>query len=552
LTQDLVDRVEAEIGKFLMTRTKKKIYEEGALKRRIFTAPISDIKEVRDDSQLQFRNFWVQVDHPELNESLTYCGPFVKLSDTPLRYHRRAPLIGEHNVEVLGKIKKTSVEGTAILNSNNAFRGTSSPTDSGVHSNKRKVFEGIKVAEFAWVVVGPLSSRYFADHGATVVRIESHTNFEMLRGAGPFPNNQPGLDGSMFFGKFNANKYGASLDLNHPRGRELAWRFIKWADIVTESFRPGTMKKWGLDYESVCKVRPDIIYLSTSMQGQQGPSSQFAGTGSMLCALAGFGEISGWPDRMPSPPYGAYSDYFCQRFNSTALIAALEYRQKTGRGQWIEQSQLETASQLFAPLTMDYCINGRVAGRDGNRLPHAAPHGVFPCKGADRWVIIAIFDDQGWQSFCSVVSELPLLNDPKFSTLAGRKQNEDELETLITRWTSTRTAEVIETLLQEAGLCAHRVAKSSDLFEDPQLQHRNYFVRLNHQVIGRPAYSQQAHYILSKTPREITMPSPCLGEHNEHVYKELLGMTYDEISEHILDGSITTQLPEGFQFGANT
>jgi benzylsuccinate CoA-transferase BbsF subunit len=535
-----------------MTRTKKEIYEEGALKRRIFTAPISNIREVREDSQLQFRNFWVQVDHPELNESLTYCGPFVKLSDTPLRYYRRAPLIGEHNVEILGETKKPSTEEPAILNDNNVLRGTSSHAGSGAFGTKRKVFEGIKVAEFAWVVVGPLSSRYFADHGATVVRIESHTNFELLRGAGPFPNNQPGLDGSMFFGKYNANKYGASLDLKHPGGRELAWRFIEWADIVTESFRPGTMKKWGLDYESVRKVRPDIIYLSTSMQGQQGPSSQFAGTGSLLCALAGFGEISGWPDRMPSPPYGAYSDYFCQRFNSTAVIAALEYRRRTGKGQWIEQSQLETAAQLFSPLVTDYIINGRIAGRDGNRLPHAAPHGVFPCKSEDRWVIIAVFSDREWQSFCSIASELPLLKDPKFGTLAGRKENEDELENLIARWTSTRTVEEIEPLLQKAGVCAHRVATNSDLFEDPQLNHRNYFVKLDHPVMGRPAYSQQAHYILSKAPREITMPSPCLGEHNEYVYKELLGLSDDEIAQHIVDGSITTQLPEGFQFGANT
>jgi benzylsuccinate CoA-transferase BbsF subunit len=272
----------------------------------------------------------------------------------------------------------------------------------------------------------------------------------------------------------------------------------------------------------------------------------------MLCALAGFGEISGWPDRMPSPPYGAYSDYFCQRFNSTALIAALEYRRKTGKGQWIEQSQFETALQMFSPLVMDYNINGRIAGRDGNRLPHAAPHGVFPCKGEDNWVIITIFSNQEWQSFCSTVSDLPLLKDQKFITLAGRKKNEDELEDLITKWTSTRTAEEIETLLQEASLCAHKVANSSDLFVDQQLLHRNYFVKLDHPVIGRPTYTQQVGYLLSKNPRQLTMPSPCLGEHNEYVYRELLGMSEDEIAEHIVDGSITTQLPEGSQFAVST
>lgn len=416
----------------------------------------------------------------------------------------------------------------------------------------KKVFEGIKVAEFAWVGVGPQSSRYLADHGATVVRIESHTNLEMLRGAGPFPANKPTLDGSMFFGKYNANKYGASLDLNHPRGKELAWRFIKWADIVTESFRPGTMKKWGLDYQSVRKEKPDIIYLSTSMQGQEGPSSSFAGTGSMLCAIAGFGEISGWPDRMPSPPYGAYSDYFCQRFNSLALIAALDYRRRTGKGQWIEQSQLESSLQFYSPLIMDYMINGRISGRNGNRVSHACPHGIFPCEGEDNWVAIVVFNEDEWLSLCNSIGSPEWTKNDKFSTHAKRKENEAELEQLIGNWTSARTAEEVETHMQTANISCHKVVKNSDLFADPQLKHRNYFVKIDHPVIGKPTYQQQADYILSKTPREVTKPSPCLGEHNEYVYKELLGMTDEEIAEHIVAGSITTQLPEGFQLGIST
>lgn len=405
----------------------------------------------------------------------------------------------------------------------------------------RKVFEGIKVAEFAWVAVGPQSSRYLADHGATVVRIESHTNFDLLRGNAPFAENKIGINRSMFYGKYNANKYGASLNLNHPRGQELAWRLIKWADIVTESFRPGTMKKWGLDYESVRKVKPDVIYLSTSMQGQSGPFARYAGVGSQISAVAGFGEISGWPERMPSPPYGAYSDYFCQRFNATALIAALEYRRRTGRGQWIEQSQLETSVYFIAPLVMDYMVNGRIAGRHGNQLPHAAPHDVYPCKGDDRWVAIAVFNDKEWQSFCQAIDNPGWAMGQKFNTFIGRKKNEDELDSLIAEWTSNHTAEQVETIMQAVGVCASVVEKSSDLFEDPQLKHRRFYVRLSHPEMGNPAYQQQADFILSKTPREITMPSPCLGQHNEYVYKEILGMTDDEIADHIADGSITTE-----------
>jgi crotonobetainyl-CoA:carnitine CoA-transferase CaiB-like acyl-CoA transferase len=346
----------------------------------------------------------------------------------------------------------------------------------------------------------------------------------------------------MAFGKYNANKYGVSLDLNLPKGRELAWKFIKWADIVTESFRPGTMTKWGLDYESVKKVRPDIIYFSTSMQGQTGPFATYGGLGPMMTGVSGFGEISGWPDRLPSPPYGAYTDYVCQRFGSTAIIAALDYRQRTGKGVWIEQSQLESCIHFVAPLVLDYQVNGRIATRDGNRLPYAAPHGVFPCQGDDRWVAIAVFNDEQWQALCRVSGNPAWVNHPKFGTLAARKQNEDELEALVAQWTAKHDAPQIETSLQAAGVPASAVAKTSDLFKDPQLAHRKFWVKLEHPEMGKPSFQAQADFILSKTPREITRPSPCLGEHNAYVYKEFLGMTDDEIADGIVDGSITTEM----------
>ena len=404
----------------------------------------------------------------------------------------------------------------------------------------KKIFEGLKILEFAWVAVGPQTSRYFADHGATVVRIESHTHYDLLRSTSPFLNNKPSINGSMFYGKYNANKYHASLNVNLPKGRELVWKFIAWADILIESFRPGTMKKWGLDYDTVSKVKPELIYVSTSMQGQTGPCSGYGGVGSMISAIAGFGEISGWPDRMPSPPYGAYSDYFCQRFNATAVMAALYHRQKTGKGQWLDQSQLENSVNLMAPIVMDYTVNGRVAGRTGNRLANAAPHGVYPCQGNDHWIAIAVLTEEQWQSFGKVAG-LPWSQDEKFSSLQGRKKNEDELDSLVAEWTAKHTAEQLETSLQAAGVPANTVEKTSELYDDPQLAHRQYYKKLKHPEIGTPAYPQQTNFILSKTPREIVRRSPCLGEHNEYVYKELLGLTDEELSDYIIDGIITTQ-----------
>lgn len=393
--------------------------------------------------------------------------------------------------------------------------------------------------ELAWVAVGPQTSRYFADHGATVVRVESHTHFDLLRGTSPFPNNKPSINGSMFYGKYNANKYNASLNMNLPEGRELAWKFIHWADILIESFRPGTMQKWGLGYDAVNRVKPELIYVSTSMQGQTGPFAGYAGVGSMISAVAGFGEISGWPDRMPSPPYGAYSDYFCQRFNATAVMTALYHCRKTGRGQWLEQSQLENSVYLMAPVVMDYIVNGRIARRNGNRLDFAAPHGVYPCQGDDRWIAIAILTEEQWKAFINLVSS-SWIKDKKFTTLLGRKRNEDELDSLIAEWTANDTAEHLESSLQAAGIPANVVEKNSDLYRDPQLTHRQFYKKFNHPEIGTPSYPQQTNFILSKTPREIVRRSPCLGEHNEYVYKELLKLTVEEIADYIADGVITT------------
>jgi crotonobetainyl-CoA:carnitine CoA-transferase CaiB-like acyl-CoA transferase len=407
---------------------------------------------------------------------------------------------------------------------------------------QKKLFEGIKVAEFAWVVVGPASSRYLADHGATVVKIESHKRLDTNRVNSPFVDNIPAPDTSMFFGRHNPNKYSVSIDLQSPGGKDLAWRLIKWADIVTESFSPGTMEKWGLGWEDVKKVRPDIIYLSSSMQGRGGPHSSYAGYGQNACNFSGFTELSGWPDRMPSAPHGAYTDYVCARFSAFALLAALIHRSRTGQGQLIEQSQFESSLHFLMPGVMDYQVNGHIMHRDGNRTPIASPHGVFPSLGEDRWIALSVMDEESWVKFCQAIDNPSLAARPEFATLDDRKKNEDALEKVVSAWTSRHPAAEAVSVLQKAGIPSHIVARPSDVYQDPQLASRGYFTPLKHAAMGTQKFEPQACFILSKTPRQLTMPSPCLGEHNEYVFKELLGMSDDEIAEHIINGSITTEM----------
>jgi benzylsuccinate CoA-transferase BbsF subunit len=408
----------------------------------------------------------------------------------------------------------------------------------------KKALEGLKVAEFAWVVVGPSTSRYLADHGATVVKIESHKRLDTNRINGPFVNGIPTPDGSMFFGKHNPNKYSVSIDLQHPKGKEIAWKLIKWADIVTESFSPGTMEKLGLGYEEVKKVRPDIIYLSSSMQGRGGPHSSYAGYGQNAVNFCGLTEVTGWPDRLPSPPYGACSDYISCRFAAFAILSALAYRRRTGNGQYIDQSQFESTIQFMSVPIMDYQINGTIMERNGNRLPDAAPHGVFQCKGDDRWVSISVVSEEQWQKFCRTIGNPVLAANKNFATLTERKKNEEALEKLVTVWTLQHTAEEVEQLLQKAGIPSNIVERPSDIYKDSQIEHRHYFTPLKHSFMGKQKYEAQACFILSETPRYIDKPSPCLGEHNEYVFKELLKMTDDEIAESIISGGVTTEFTE--------
>jgi len=402
-------------------------------------------------------------------------------------------------------------------------------------NTEREVFKGIKVADFSWVSVGPRTTEYLAEYGATVVRIESTTRPDVLRTGAPYRNNKPGINSSGFYARYNANKYGVTLNLNHPKGLEVAKAFVKWADIVVESFTPGVMNRWGLSYQDLIKIKPDIIMMSTSLQGQDGPYAGSPGFGIHLTSLAGFTHLVGWPDRPPVPIFGAYTDAIAPRLQIVALVGALIYRRKTGKGQYVNVSQLECALHLLAPVVLDYEVNQRVWNRMSNRCPNAAPHGAFRCQGEDRWCTIAVSTDQEWEAFAKVLRNPDWTRSPKFATFLGRKKNEDELEKLVEEWTINFTAEEVMRRMQEAGVPAGVVATALDVYEDPQLEHRQHFTTLNHAEMGAYPHERSAA-ILSDSPGKLTMPAPCLGEHNHFVYTKLLGMCDEEFNQLLNEG----------------
>jgi benzylsuccinate CoA-transferase BbsF subunit len=406
--------------------------------------------------------------------------------------------------------------------------------------NLEEVMKGIKVADFSWVGVGPMVARELAEHGATVIRVESHRNPDSLRLAFPFKDGVPGINRSAFGAFANTNKFSMSVDLNTEKGREVAIRLIKWADIVTESFTPGVMAKYGLDYESVKKIKPDIIYYSTNQLGQWGPYAKIPGYGIQGAAGAGFCYITGWPDRDPVMVHGAYTDFISPWYLLVPLIGALIRKRKTGDGMYLDQSQYESSIHFLEPAILDYTVNGRVATRMGNRCPYAAPHNAYPCKGKDRWIAIAVHKEEEWESLCKIMGRPELARDPKFENIQARKENEEELDSLISDWTRNYFPRELMYLLQMGGVPAGVVCNSLDLFDDPQLNHRRHYVRLTHTEIGPMAFRAPA-YRLSKSPSRLIRGAPCLGEHNDFVYREILGYSDDEISEMLAEGVITTE-----------
>ena len=391
-------------------------------------------------------------------------------------------------------------------------------------------FENVKILEFGQIVAGPLIATYMSDYGAEVIHVESKGRPDQYRFYPPFKDNKPGIDRGFQLPIYSHNKYGITLNMKHPKAIEVAKRIVKnWANVVTENFTPGVMKRMGLGYEELAEIRPDIIMLSSCNQGQTGPHAMHPGMGSHLTHLSGFSHLSGWPDGDPLILAGPYIDFIGVIYGAIGLVAALEHRRQTGEGQHVDVSQFETGIQFLVPALLDYTVNDHVQGRNGNRCDYAAPHGAYPCQGEDRWCVIAVFTDDEWKNLCQVMGNPDWTKDSKFATLLGRKQNEEELDKLIGEWTTNFTAEEIMTRLQAEGVEAVVVSNAQDMYNDPALN-RYLWAEMEHAVIGK-YHLQLPPFKLSKMPSQVRMSGPLLGEHNEYVYLNMAGLSREEYKQ---------------------
>ncbi|MGO3326592.1 CaiB/BaiF CoA transferase family protein [Gordonia sp. (in: high G+C Gram-positive bacteria)] len=386
--------------------------------------------------------------------------------------------------------------------------------------------DGLVVVDLAWVVAGPLVGRALADAGATVVRVESSTRIETARMMPPF-HGAPGPESSALYGTCNAGKLGLSLNLTTEKGRQVVRDLSSRADVVVESFAPGRLNKWGLDYETLCAENPRLIMLSSSINGQTGPLAGLAGYGNVGAALSGFQSIVGWPDRPPFGPFGPYTDYVAPRFALAALLAALIARDESGEGCYIDLSQVEAGTYLLQPEIARNAAENMVARRRGNRDEVDVPSGVY--RASDGNYVAISVDSEQWPVFVGTFSPT-MAGDPRFTTVSDRRAFEDELDEEVERAISVHTAAEVESMAQEVGIPAHISASSADLIADPQLRHREHFVSVESSVTGWTTV-EGPRYRLSDTPLQVDGAAPTIGEHSDAVLRDLLGMTDEEIED---------------------
>ena len=397
--------------------------------------------------------------------------------------------------------------------------------------------DGLKVLDFCWVAVGPMITKYLAEYGATVIRVESSKRPDTLRSGAPLKDDIPGINRSGYFANYNANKLGAAIDMRHPKAKDLILKLASWADLLTENFTPGTMESWGMGFDDLKKLNSKLVMFSTSMLGRGGPMEKQPGFGAVLSSLAGLTFITGWPDRDPVNPYGAYTDFIGPKFAVASILAGLDYSRRTGEGMHLDMSQLEASLHFTAPFMLDQEVNNRERTRMGNRDPDAAPHGVYHCQGEERWIAVACFSDQEWQNLGGIIekSGQDWPRQDRFSTLQSRKQHEDELERLMGEWTSDWDSQELMRMLQSHGVAAGVVNDCRDLFSDAQLTHQGHFVYLDHPELGVYA-TETSEVRLSLTPGKLDRPSPLLGQDTHLALTEVVGISEEEYQALEADG----------------
>ncbi len=495
--------VEEPIAAYFAQHTMQELYDV-ACETNLMLAPANSPREILASRQLEARRFFAPV------------GDVAKLPASFVQV--RSPDDAVCTVAPRGPAPAT---------------GTSSPPE-GWHTTPPSsaarlgagpgAWSGVHILEFGSGAAGPIATRYFVEHGATVLRVESRSRPDFLRVYALGPDNPHGLEGAPMYDALNVGKRNVTFNLKDPDAVALVRRLVvEWADAVAENFAPRAMKGFGLDYDALAALKPDLVMISACLNGQTGPHKDYPGFGGQGAALSGFNWLTGWPDRAPLGPHGTITDSLAPRFVATALAAGLEYRHRTGRGVYLDLAQVEAGVFALSPWLVTAQTEGRIGVRDGNRSPRAVPHGAFPCADengvADRWVAVAAWDDAAWNELAAVLG----LQDPTLEGLDARAARIDEIEAAVAAWTSSRRRDEVCKILQARGVEAVPVEDFGDVHDDPQVAARDHFLPLVHPVMGPGLYERNG-FRLSDAESGYDRAGPTLGQDNDWVLGELLGL----------------------------
>jgi crotonobetainyl-CoA:carnitine CoA-transferase CaiB-like acyl-CoA transferase len=387
---------------------------------------------------------------------------------------------------------------------------------------KRAPLAGIRVADFTWVWAGPHCTLQLAHLGAEVVRVETSTRICVTRMLPPFADFQMGPNRSGYFNQYNQGKKSLALDLKKPAALEVAKRLCAASDVVVENFAAGVMDRMGLGYEVLRALRPDVVMIALSGYGATGPDSDKVSYGPAQVPLSGMSSLTGYRGFPPMHVGISYGDPTGGLHGAVAVLAALMHRARTGEGQYIDLSQWETSIAVLGEGILAETMGGGAPARDGNRNPAMAPHDVFRADGEDRWIAIAVEDDDGWVRFARCIGRPELGGDPRFATLAARKRNEDALGEIVTAWTSARTPEDATAALQAAGIAAFMSSRNRDLAESVHLRARGYFVELEHAEVGRRVHAG-VPWRMTTSDSRVGKAAPCLGADTDQVLRDACG-----------------------------
>jgi len=495
LPPDAFEPIETLLTAFFATKTKSEMMA-AALERKLLLAPVLGLETIVESEQFAVRDFNFTHSHPDHGTAVRYPGAFAKFSANPIASRRAPPTIGQHNDEI-------AAEDSRI------------PVTSKGSNESRSPLDGVKILDLFWVLAGPGATRMLADYGATVIRVESQSHLDTLRVIPPYQFNHPHPEGAGGFQSANANKLGITLDMSSDVGRKILRALVEWADGVTESFAPGVIDGLGTGYETLRKIKPDLIMISSCLMGQYGPWRDFTGFGNLAASVTGFQQLASWPERAPAGPYGAYTDFIAVRYNAISILAALLSRERSGAGQYIDMAMVDGLVTMMFFSIEEHLTEGTVPHRSGTIMTGLYPwYSIYETKDG-KYVSVGAIEAWFYENLCRLLEREDLIPHQY-----GDDEKQQEVFAAFREAFLTKTRDEWIELLMPAETCVGPVLAIDEVVKDPHLRHREMIVDVQEES-GSTRTQVGVMAKLSETPGEIRTPGPEAGQDTPDIMTEL-------------------------------